>query len=87
MSWCLTPGRHRKLTTGRHVNTAVCGPALGAKSIRATVMCFLWQQLRASWRWHTDCAVRSLLLKPDNTRFCFTLCTTSEARRQSAVQG
>ena len=65
---CQTPGRRRPLITGRFVNTAVRGPALGDIPIRAVVVCFPLL-LCADWRQHTDCAVPSLMLKPRNTPY------------------
>ena len=53
MCLCQTPGRRRLLITGRFVNT-VCGPALEAISIRATVVC-VPLLLCAGWRQHNDC--------------------------------
>ena len=66
MRLCQTPGRRRPLITGRFVNTAVRGPALDAKSIRAAVVCVALL-LCSGWRQHTDCAVPSLLMKQATT--------------------
>ena len=59
MCLCQTLGRRRPLITGRFVNIAVRGvrgPALGAVSVRAAVVC-VPLLLCVGWRQHADGAV------------------------------